>query len=239
MPDRIVRDELLTSERYWSVSIQAQQLYIHLLLVVDDAARFSGKNFTLRASCFPGRAIDADELERMLTELVDADLIRVYLSTGDRYIFIPRFRNRKRYFSSSKFPPPPNEINDLPEPKSSLSQPQVIPKTGGVGVGVGVGVVKRHSSKPAALKAIDSAGFQKFWSAYPRKVGKDAARKAFAARNPDAFLIEAMLSAVRAQAASEQWTESPRFIPHPSTWLIQGRWQDGETAETSPFSRGI
>jgi hypothetical protein len=151
MPDRIVRDELLTSERYWSVSMQAQQLYVHLLLVVDDAARFSGKNFTLRASCFPGRPIEANTMEKMLAELVDVDLIRLYEVGAERYVFVPRFRNRKRYVSSSNYPAPPNEINDLGLTKSSLSRPQVSPKSapsqegrgsGGVGVGVGEGKIQ-------------------------------------------------------------------------------------------------
>jgi hypothetical protein len=129
MPDRILRDELLTSERYWSVSIQAQQLFVHLILCVDDAARFSGKNFTLRASCFPGRPIESSELERMLSELVDSDLVRVYTVGSERYVFLPRFNNRRRYVASSKYPTPPNEINDLPLGKSALSHPQVNPKS--------------------------------------------------------------------------------------------------------------
>jgi hypothetical protein len=149
MPDRVIRDELLTSERYWSVSLQAQQLYIHLVLCVDDAARFSGKNFTLRSACFPGRPMEALAMEKMLTELADVDLVRLYTVGFERYVFIPRFRNRRRYVGSSKYPVPPIEINDLAEEKSSLSQPQVIPESSssqeergrrGVGVGVGVGV---------------------------------------------------------------------------------------------------
>ena len=139
MPDRIIRDELLTSERYWSCSIQAQQLYVHLLLVVDDAARFSGKNFSIRAACFPGRPLEPLAMEKMLLELADADMIRPYMVGSERFIFVPRFRNRRRYVSASKYPAPPNEINDLPLAKADLSQPEVNPKSGGVGVGVGEG----------------------------------------------------------------------------------------------------
>lgn len=157
MPDRIIRDELLTSERYWSVSIQAQQFYVHLLLVVDDAARFSGKNFTLRAACFPGKAIESNALERMLNELVDADLVRAYFLGNERYVFIPRFRNRRRYVGASKYPQPPNGINDLPEEKSDSSTTKDVPKSGGVGVGEGLGRSNTRSSaaalEPSALTA--------------------------------------------------------------------------------------
>ena len=65
----------------------------------------------------------------------------------------------------------------------------------------------------------------------PRKVGKDAARKAFAKRKPDADLLAKMLAAVAVQAKSTQWQrDGGQYIPHPSTWLNEGRWNDGEGA---------
>lgn len=70
-------------------------------------------------------------------------------------------------------------------------------------------------------------GFDEFWSAYPKKVGKDEAAKAFAKRKPDAALLDTMLKAISAQKASEQWRkDGGQFIPNPATWLNQGRWQD-------------
>lgn len=69
--------------------------------------------------------------------------------------------------------------------------------------------------------------FAKFWSAYPRKVGKDAASKAFAKRRPTPALLDLMLTAISRQRETEQWQRNRgQFIPHPSTWLNEGRWQD-------------
>lgn len=69
--------------------------------------------------------------------------------------------------------------------------------------------------------------FDEFWSAYPRKVGKDAAQRAFDKRKPDRPLLDRMLAAVAKQKASPDWTKDDgQFIPHPATWLNQGRWQD-------------
>jgi uncharacterized protein YdaU (DUF1376 family) len=75
-------------------------------------------------------------------------------------------------------------------------------------------------------------GFARFWLAYPRKVGRDAAMKAFAKRKPDEALVDEMLAAVAMQTNSEQWTrEGGRYIPNPATWINQGRWKDAlETA---------
>jgi hypothetical protein len=125
--DRVIRDELLTSERYWSVSIEAQRLFVHLILCADDLGRFSGKNYTIRTSCFPGQAVPSEKVEKLLTELQDTDLVRVYQHEGERFIFIPRFRQRLRYFHS-RYPSPPKEINDIPEEKSVQRQTTVGPK---------------------------------------------------------------------------------------------------------------
>lgn len=69
--------------------------------------------------------------------------------------------------------------------------------------------------------------FDAFWSAYPNKVGKDAARKAFAKRKPDDQLLTEMLQALEVHKRTDGWTkDGGRYIPHPTTWLNQGRWQD-------------
>lgn len=78
-------------------------------------------------------------------------------------------------------------------------------------------------------------GFDQFWAAYPRKVGKDAAAKAFARRRIDGALLTTVLLALSRQALSPQWTrDGGQFIPHPATWLTQGRWQD-EDGDADPY----
>lgn len=73
-------------------------------------------------------------------------------------------------------------------------------------------------------------GFAAFWDVYPRKVAKAAAVKAWQATAPVRPLLATVLSSIAAQAASEQWQESPRYIPHPATWLNRHSWDD-ETPE--------
>ncbi len=80
--------------------------------------------------------------------------------------------------------------------------------------------------------------FERFWSAYPKKVGKDAARRWWGKRKPDDAMLAAMLAAIAVQAKSAQWAkDGGQYIPHPTTWLNEGRWQDdaggNAKAETS------
>ena len=76
--------------------------------------------------------------------------------------------------------------------------------------------------------------FDEFWPAYPRKVDKDDARKAFAKLNIDDILLKTMLAALAVHCRSDQWVkDAGKFVPYPSTWLNKKRWQD-EGAGTGP-----
>lgn len=68
--------------------------------------------------------------------------------------------------------------------------------------------------------------FEQFWSAYPKKIGKKAAQKAFQ-HISDRPAISTLLEALAQAKKSYQWSkDSGQFIPYPVTWLNQGRWDD-------------
>ena len=79
------------------------------------------------------------------------------------------------------------------------------------------------------------SGFARWWEAYPNKVGKQAAERAYAAacrkiggHDPPRVLLDGLQRAL----ASGVWDEG--FIPHPTTWLNQGRWDDEPAPKPSP-----
>lgn len=76
--------------------------------------------------------------------------------------------------------------------------------------------------------------FERFWAAYPRKVAKDAARRAFpkaVSRISSAEPMAVILAGI--ERALPGWGD-PQFIPHPASWLNAGRWDD--EAPTTPQS---
>jgi hypothetical protein len=84
--------------------------------------------------------------------------------------------------------------------------------------------------------------FEKFWQYYPKKVGKDAALKAFTKRKPDEKLLLQMLKALAVQKSQPNWIkEDGQYIPNPATWLNQGRWEDqvDSPIRSSIFAGGI
>lgn len=69
--------------------------------------------------------------------------------------------------------------------------------------------------------------FDEFWKAYPKKVGKIAAQKAWKKIKMTEALFGKIMLAISEAKKSEQWCrENGRYIPNPSTWLNQGRWDD-------------
>ena len=76
MPSRILREDLLTSERYWSCSPEARNLFVAIVLSADDTARCQGSSFYLRTHCMAG-TVNSERIEKLLTELHDVDLVRI------------------------------------------------------------------------------------------------------------------------------------------------------------------
>ena len=207
MPNRVIREAILTSSRVDVLSDKAEVFYRRLLSKVDDHGLFDARPAILRASLYPLRLDRVKEADCVawLEECRAANLVVVYEVDGKQYV--KALDTNWQVRSEPKYPTPDGE---------------------------GVKIVQREEQgeEPAArarTKGEDSApeGFDAFWSAYPKKVAKPAAQRAFKAlalKNGD---LERVLAAVRAQAESEDWTkESGRFIPHPATWLNQRRFED-------------
>lgn len=229
MPDRIIRDEMLTSERYWSISNEAKLLFIHLMLSADDTARYTGKNFSIRTRCFGGTAMTHEQLEELLKELVTQDLIRLYEVECERYVFIPRFKQRVR-FINSKYPEPPSNINDIPKEKLDQRQTKDSPKSDSSQTqdSLKTAEVKRSEEKRSKHSSPSSdVGFDEFWSAYPKKKSKGDALRAWSKIKPDATLKATILSSISVAKQSDDWTkDGGQYIPHPASWLNGRRWED-------------
>jgi len=83
----------------------------------------------------------------------------------------------------------------------------------------------------ARTREIGQEHFDQFWKEYPRKVGKPKAKQAFykAVKKEETF--DAVMDGLRRYKNTERWTRAVTageldFIPHPTTWLNQRRWED-------------
>lgn len=91
-------------------------------------------------------------------------------------------------------------------------------------------ITNNQSKEPPIPPEGAAAGFAEFWSAYPLKKAKATAEKAWAKLKPSADLQAAILSAIAAHKLSADWQrDGGQYIPHPTTWLNQRRWEDEVT----------
>ena len=77
----------------------------------------------------------------------------------------------------------------------------------------------------------NARAFEDFWTRYPRKIGKKAARKEWDKAHVTPELLEQIQRTLDWEIA--QW-DDPQFIPHPRTWLSQGRWDDEPPEQRKP-----
>ena len=80
--------------------------------------------------------------------------------------------------------------------------------------------IEKDSYKGRDLSFSD---FNSFWEAYPKKVGKADAQKAW--QKIKGVSLDEILKAIEQQKQSRQWQDK-QYIPNPSTWLNQQRWMD-------------
>lgn len=123
------------------------------------------------------------------------------------------------------------------------------PVAEGVGEGVGEGVQDPPSEGHSCSSSCSCSGsktrasevdqFDEFWRAYPKKVDKAAARKAFARlvkAGADPATITAGAERYRAWAAALTG-EDRRFVKGPERWLNAGCWDDELEARVRPAGR--
>lgn len=85
----------------------------------------------------------------------------------------------------------------------------------------------RTDNNPLTPKGERVEGFAEFWKGYPKKVGKDAAERAWNRKVKSVETIKAITEAVKTQSCSDAWMrDAGKFIPNPATWLNAGRWKD-------------
>lgn len=66
--------------------------------------------------------------------------------------------------------------------------------------------------------------FQEFWRAYPKKIGKGIAEKAWTKIAPDGTLADKIIEAVKKAMRFDSRFREERYIPHPATWLNGREW---------------
>lgn len=99
MPNRILREGVLTSERVNALSPRAELFYRRLMSVVDDFGRMELPPGLLRARCYPlqlDKYSEYDIAEMLIECSADSVLVKVYEVNGKKFLQINNFGQRER-----------------------------------------------------------------------------------------------------------------------------------------------
>ncbi len=105
--------------------------------------------------------------------------------------------------------PKKTQVVDTANPAAGEANPNQQPAT------------SNHHKKALCENPLQADDFSRFWQSYPKKTGKGAALKAWNKLKPP---LQQVLAALQWQKASKPWLEG--FIPLPTTYLNQERWND-------------
>ena len=200
-----------------------------LWCAADREGRFKWRPRSLKTEIVP---YDDCDFSRVLDALMTRGFIRHYSVNGEEYGLIPSFKDHQ-HVNPREAPsqiPEPIEFTDA----SSTREARVDHRARGAGrkgrEGKGTGKEGNSTPKPplgARSETQQTDDFERFWEIYPRKVGKGATRMSWKKLKPTQELVEQILASVQKHKTCEQWIkENGRFVPMPSTWLNQTRWED-------------
>lgn len=145
MPNRIVRDAILSSERVASLGWPEEVFYRRLMSIVDDFGRYEANPQLLRSRCYPLQTdnVRAADISRWMAACQKAGLILGYEVAGKQYLEVLNFGQQQR--SASKYPPPPaSDINCYQAPATAHLGVSV-----SEGVSEGGGDPRKRAAQPA------------------------------------------------------------------------------------------
>lgn len=221
---RLIEKSAGTGERITQLNHLGFRVWMQYQLSADDfgvcpaeAVKLQGENLALQRE-------PVKRVQEQIDQLVTIGLCGTFTDGSRRYLFQFDWQDYQKIKHPSKtpLPPIPNEMLEKCSPATqALFRDHSSQRNGSF---------RPHGNATANATALASATadrFERFWKAYPRKVAKGGAQAIWRRLNPSEELTAQMIRAVERQAGSDQWSkDGGKFIPHPTTWLNQGRWQD-------------
>lgn len=228
MPNRILKESICVSDSIDQLSWFEEVLFYRLIVSCDDYGRYDGRPAIIKNRLFPLKEnLTLKNVSAAINKLASAGLVVLYEFEGKPFLCLPTWNEHQTVRAKrSKYP----------APEDGVKTSEIICKQVQADVPVIQSNTKSYSESESNTNA---TAFDQFWAVYPKKVGKEAARRAFAKVKVS---VETLVSAVEAQKQSPQWTkDNGQYIPNPTTWLNQGRWEDEvevPTQATYEFSMG-
>lgn len=227
---RNIKPDFWTDSKIVVLSPLARLFFIGMWnFAVCDIGHVKDDPDALKLQILPTDDVDGEVL---IEELVKAGrVVRLDLAEGRTFLHVPRFTDHQNL--SVRWSPrcpackeqQPKLVNGDQPSADVLIFEELSPKMTRRG-GEGRGREEKTSSS-ASRPTADDPDFVRFWEAYPRKVGKGEARKAWTK------VLKSGVDLERVIAGAERYRDDPQrrrkgdeYTKHPGPWLNAERWTD-------------
>jgi hypothetical protein len=187
------------------------KLYVVLARFADWQ---TGEAFPARETLADRMSCSPKTVDRAVKELVDAECIRSWQISryaSKRYqVFQVDPRSQFEPFDETDLTPDGTDLTGDGTNMSGREDTDV--------------QLTRTNERESINKNQLTKEFDIFWSIYPRRTGKQAAKASFE-KAVKAVGLDKVMDGVRA-LANDPNLPAEQFIPNPATWLNQGRWDD-------------
>jgi hypothetical protein len=210
---RMFSKHIIDSDDFLNMPLSSQVLYFHLTMRADDDGFINNTQKIMRMI-----GSSPDDFKILLA--------KSFIISFDSGIIVIRHWLVHNYIRNDRYKP----TTHIDEKKSISVKEDKTYTVAPVGIPSDIPLVstgKVRLELEIGKDNITTDRFEVFWTAYPKKIGKDKCRRWFASHKITDTLLDNMLNALDTQKRSSQWSKDDgQFIPHPYTWLNQGRWQD-------------
>lgn len=225
---RFIKDSIWTSPNLNSLSDMAERHFYRLLPLPDDHGCCELTSAVVKGRCYPLKdKVSVKMITEWTEELREADIIRTWEDKGRLFAYFPTWaeHQRIRSLNKRKTPEPPSlvvncrqETSVVADCGSILSSLSSLPSSP---------VLSPLLRKRKGGELVFPEGFEKFWTAYPKKKSKGDAEMAWNKINPNEQLLARMLATIEQAKTSVDWTkDGGQWVPFPATWLNGKRWED-------------
>ena len=219
MPNRLIKSSIHESEKVNEMTDFQFRVWVNLITYVDDYGRGDARPQIIKGNCFPLRErMTTKDIEAALNALAGIGCINLYEVDGRPYLCFPNWESHQNIRNkTSRFPAPDSNCKQLNSIDINCKQLQA-----------NVPVIQSESeSKKESESEVVRSRFPDFWQAYPKKVAKLEAERAWHRLNPSDELVDRILDNIERRKGTSEWTKGgQKFIPHPATYLSGRRWED-------------
>lgn len=231
MPNRILREGILESERIHKIGPMAELFYRRLMSIVDDYGRYAYDIPVLLSRCFPRRPewADAETISLWAGECREAGLLILYEVNKHKYLEVSDFRQPIR--SKSKWPDPASQMSsicvaDVEQMKTDIASSVSAPHTNTH--------TNTNGSKSENGEDLLTKRGEEFWALMwprtPQAQPKKPALEIYGRKVTTQDQHLEVLAALKRQRPIEM-AKAGEYRVQATTWLRQERWKDSQPPE--------